>query len=104
MNVTNIVVTKTAVETTANGVFTVEYSTTNGVLNRIQADIQRSTGENGQAQFQSVGTIYMEHGYVNCNLTQDSKPSLLLKDFESLVEKINLSIDAEGERVGGETN
>jgi hypothetical protein len=96
MNITNTVVTRTAVETTVNGVFTIDYSTTNGVLNRIQANIQTSTGENGQSL--PAGTIYMEHGYVNCSLAEESKPALLLKDFDTLVEKIKTSVVADGEQ------
>lgn len=95
MNITNIVVTKTAVETTANGVFTLDFSTTNGVLNRIQASIQTPPDADGQIQPQLVGTIYIEHGFVNCSLVENSKPALLLTDFEGLVVKIKASIQPE---------
>lgn len=104
MNVTNIVVTKTAVETTVNGVFTVDYSTTNGVLNRIQASVQTPPDGGGQIQSQPVGSIYMEHGFVNCSLTESSKPTLLLKDFDTLVEKIKVSVESDGKHEGGATN
>ncbi|MEG0646446.1 MAG: hypothetical protein RR471_04675 [Bacteroides sp.] len=109
MNITNIVITKTAVETTANGVFTVDYSTTNGVLNRIQASVQTPSEIGGQVQIQAqpVGTIYMEHGYVNCSLTEEAKPALLLKDFDTLVEKIKKSVEGEqdnNQHTGGGTN
>lgn len=104
MNITNIVVTKTAIETTDNGVFTVDYSTTNGMLNRIQASVQMASDTSGQLQPQPVGTIYMEHGFVNCSLTESSKPTLLLKDFDTLVEKIKASVESDGKHEGGATN
>lgn len=104
MNVTNIVITKTAIETTANGVFTVDYSTTNSVLNRIQASVQTLPDGSGQIQSQPVGTIYMEHGFVNCSLMESSNPTLLLKDFDTLVEKIKVSVESDGQHEGGAAN
>lgn len=104
MNITNTIITKTAVETTVNGVFTLDFSTTNGMLNRIQASVQIPSDVDGQTQHQPVGTIYMEHGFVNCSLTENSKPTLLLKDFDTLVEKIKVSVESDGKHEGGATN
>ena len=67
MNITNTILTKTAVETTSNGNYIIEYTVVNGKLDRVQMTIQKiEIEENDEHPF--VGNIWLEQDNLSCNI------------------------------------
>lgn len=99
MNITNTILTKTAVENTQYGNYTIEYTVINGKLDRVQMTIQKSEGEtNGDYQF--VGNIWLEQNNLGCNipLTSEVKITPYFGDFDIFVSKIKENIAAKTEK------
>lgn len=89
MNITNTVLTKTAVETTANATYQIEYVLVNEVLTRIHAAVEAIQPDGIEKV--NVGYITYENGSIFCNLSGQGKSSLYFLDFEGIVEKIEES-------------
>lgn len=94
MNITNVTVTKIAEEKTANGMYVLEYSATNGELSRVQATIYEREADpsGGQAV---IGSINLDQGYVNCNLPVNRNLSPFFSDFDIFLKAIRESIITE---------
>lgn len=96
MNITNTILTKTAVETTSNGNYIIEYIVINGKLDRVQMTIQKiETEENDEHPF--VGNIWLEQDNLSCNipLISEVKVAPYFSDFDILVTKIKENISLE---------
>lgn len=91
MNITNVTVTKTAEEKTANGMYVLEYSAVNGELSRVQAMIQEREADSSGNQ-PAIGTIYLEQGYVTCNMPVDRNLSPYFSDFDVFLKAIRESV------------
>ena len=91
MNVTHVTVITTAEETTENGLYVLEYSVTDGALNRVQANIMES-GNAKSGISQSVGTISLEQEVVYCNLPKDRDLSPYFSDFDNFLKSFRESI------------
>lgn len=94
MNITNVIITKTAEEKTANGIYVLEYSAMNGELNRVQATVQEREADPSGNQV-VIGTIYLEQGYVTCNLPVDRNLSPYFSDFDVFLKAIRENILSE---------
>lgn len=90
MNVTHVTVITTAEETTENGLYVLEYSVTDGDLNRVQANIMESG--NAKSGPQSIGTISLEQEVVYCNLPKDRVLASYFSDFDNFLKSIRESI------------
>lgn len=96
MNIVNTTTTHTAIQLTANGEFSIDYTIVNGALSRVQATVKEKTaGESGEKM--ALGYINCEHGTVNCNFSETAKVALLLGDFERFREQIRQSLEKESE-------
>lgn len=91
MNITNVTVTKTAEEKTANGIYVLEYSAINGELSRVQATVQEREADPSGNRV-AIGTIYLEQGYVTCNLPVDRNLSPYFSDFDVFLKAIRENI------------
>lgn len=91
MNITNVTVTKTAEEKTANGIYVLEYSAMNGELSRVQAIVREREADPSGNQV-VVGTIYLEQGYVTCNMPADRNLSSYFSDFDVFLKAIRENI------------
>lgn len=98
MNITNTILTRTATEVTQNASYTLEYTVTNGSLDRIQATIEElSVNENTEQHF--IGTIYLEHGNLSCNIpiANEMKTAAYFADFDAFVGMIRQSVSSDAE-------
>ena len=89
MHITNTILTRTAVETTQQGNYVIEYTVVNGKLDRVQMTIQKlESNENGEHPF--IGNIWLEQENLSCNipLISDMKVAYYFGDFDTLVSLI----------------
>lgn len=93
MNITNVTVSTTAEQTTANASYVLEYSQTNGTLLRVQATIlDLDAPKSGNRQV--IGTIYQEQDLVTCNLPKGRELAPFFTDFDSFLKTICESVSA----------
>lgn len=96
MNIVNTTTTHTAIQFTANGEFSIDYTIVNGTLSRVQATVkEKEAGEAGEKM--ALGYINYEHRTINCNFSDQIKISLLMSDFERFLEQIRQSLEKESE-------
>lgn len=94
MNIIKTMVTRTAEETTAHGIFNLEYTVSDNVLERISATI-RKTGVDGLPG-EYLGSIVYEVAAVNLNLmNMGVSLSPLVEDFEKLLRTIQTVVAEE---------
>lgn len=91
MNVTHVTVITTAEETTDNGLYVLEYSVSDGNLNRVQANIMES-GITKSGTSQSIGTISLEQDVIYCNLPKGRVLAPYFTDFDNFLKAIRESI------------
>ena len=85
MKVTSTIITKVAETTTENGSYNLEYSITDGILERVQTTaFKPSTNE----QRIAVGSIYYDRGSVTINMPFSSDMSKYVADATRQIESI----------------
>lgn len=95
MNIIKTQITRTAEEITANGIFHLEYTVSDNVLERITATIRRTLPQEGVPE-EYLGTIVYESPAVNLNFINTGRElSPLVVDFETLLGKIRTSLSAD---------
>lgn len=92
MNITNVTVTKVAVESTENADYRLEYSIVNDTLIRVHASIRKKDAD-GSGDAPQTGVIYMEQGAVSCNIPDGEPLAPLFRDFEAMIGEIRKSIN-----------
>lgn len=92
MNITNVTVTKVAVESTENADYQLEYSIVNDTLIRVHASIRKKDAD-GSGDTPQTGVIYMEQGAVSCNIPDGEPLAPLFRDFEAMIGEIRKSIN-----------
>ena len=91
MNIIKTMVTRTAEETTAHGIFNLEYTVSDKVLERISATIRKPGADGLPGEY--LGSVVYEVSSVNLNLMNSGAAiSPLVEDFERLFQAIQLSI------------
>ena len=95
MNILKTTITRSAEETTANGIFKLEYTVCNGVLERISVTIHKPSAGQGMPN-EYLGTIVYEASAVNLNFINTGDDySALVGDFERLLGEIRSSMAEE---------
>ena len=85
MKVTSTIITKVAEATTSNGSYNLEYSITDGVLERVQTTaFKPSTNEHRIA----IGSIYYDRGSVTINMPFNSDMAKYVADATTQIESI----------------
>ena len=85
MKVTSTIITKVAEATSENGSYNLEYSITDGVLERVQTTVFKpSTTE----QRIAVGSIYYDRGSVTINMPFDPDMAKYVADATTQIESI----------------
>lgn len=95
MNITSTILTKTAVETTSNASYNIEYTIIDEKLNRVQVSIEAlAAGENIDHPY--LGNIYLENSNLSCNIPieESCTSALYFADFDMIVTKIKENIAA----------
>lgn len=90
MEIITTTVTRTAEETTPNGTYAIDYTVTDGKLERASATV-RSPDEQENGKY--LGNIGYENGSINCSFLYypDRKAALLLEDFQGILSLIRES-------------
>ncbi len=93
MKITNTIITRHANGETSNGKYQLEYSITNGTLNRVFANISRlPTDENPNETY--IGNISYDNGMMNCSLPAEVKTTSYFEDFEGFMVIIKADVQA----------
>lgn len=92
MNIIKTQITRTAEETSQNGIFHLEYTVSDNVLERVTATIRRTQPQEGMPE-EYLGTIVYESPAINLNFINTGRNlSPLVVDFETLLGKIRTNI------------
>lgn len=95
MELINITTTKTAQQRNDHALYTVDYTLTNGALERVQAAIyEASANLTGEVSPSFIGNITYENGQIYCSLPDGAPMATLMSDFEQFLEEIKSGIAA----------
>lgn len=86
MEIKNIVVTKNMTALTANAYYQLETSVSNGILNRISANVLTPESVEGQEEY--LGNISYESHNLSCSFLSVENVSAYFKDFEGFMAEI----------------
>lgn len=86
MEIKNIVVTKNMTALTANAYYQLETSVSNGILNRISANVLTPESVGGQEEY--LGNISYENHNLSCSFLSVENVSAYFKDFEGFMAEI----------------
>lgn len=96
MELINITTTKTAQQRNEHALYTVDYTFTNGVLERVQAAIYEAAADpDGEMSPPFIGNITYENGQIYCSLPDGAPVATLMGDFETFLEEIKQETAAE---------
>lgn len=87
MEIKNIVVTKNMTALTANAYYQLETSVSNGILNRISANVLTPESIEGQEEY--LGNISYESHNLSCSFLSVENVSAYFKDFEGFMAEID---------------
>lgn len=95
MNIIKTQITRTAEEITANGLFSLEYTVSDGIFERVVATVFTVPVQEG-VPGEYLGTITYEKPAINLNfMNTGSAFTPLVADFERLLEAIRTSVAQE---------
>lgn len=95
MNIIKTTITRSAEEITANGLFKLDYTVCDNVLERISVTIHKPSEKKGMPN-EYLGSIVYEAAAVNLNLINTGNDySSLVEDFEQILATIRQSVEAE---------
>lgn len=86
MEIKNIVVTKNMTALTANAFYQLETSVTNGILNRISANVFTVASAEGPEEY--IGNISYESRNISCSFTSQESISSYFEDFEGFMAEV----------------
>lgn len=86
MEIKNIVVTKNMTALTANAYYQLETSMSNGILNRISANV--FTPASAEEQEEYIGNISYENYNLSCSFPSPESISPYFEDFEGFMAEI----------------
>lgn len=89
MELINITTTKTAQQRNEYALYTVDYTFTNGMLERVQAAIYETAAVlDGEMSPPFIGNITYENGQIYCSLPDGAPVATLMGDFETFLKEI----------------
>lgn len=86
MEIKNIVVTKSMTALTANAYYQLETSASNGILNRISANVLTPASAQGQEEY--LGNISYENHNLSCSFLSVEDVSAYFQNFEGFMAEI----------------
>lgn len=93
MKVTSTIITKVAEATSDNGSYNLEYNIADGVLERVQTTVFKTT--EGSSQRVAVGNVYYDRGSVTVNMPFGSDMAKYISDVVGYIETILSEVAAE---------
>lgn len=97
MEIQNIIVTKNMTALTANAFYQLETNVSNGILNRISANVLTPASADGQEEY--LGSIYYENHTLSCSFLSLENVSAYFADFENFVTEIKKEQELQPEKV-----
>lgn len=96
MDIIRITTTKTAQERNERALYNLDYTLTDGSLERIVATVYtpESRPDNDTAPV-FIGTITYENGQVFCSLPREAAIAELMADFEAFLSRIQADVASE---------
>ncbi len=94
MNITSTMVTMRANHTTERGLYEVEYSTQEGQLNRIQANLYKDSTTNER---QHLGYIILEGEHLHSSINGLTSYEEIFADFDWMLMEIRESLTTNNE-------
>lgn len=96
MDIIRITTTKTAQERNERALYNLDYTLTDGTLERIVATVYtpESRPDSDTAPV-FIGTITYENGQVFCSLPREAAIAELMADFESFLSRIQADVASE---------
>lgn len=92
MKITSIKVIKQATAQTSIAKYDLEYSISNGILDRVNANINKVDMDNDGNEVY-VGNISFENGTINCALPMSEQMAQYFEDFEGFLAIIQADVD-----------
>lgn len=87
MDILTTTIIKTAEEKTLNAAYSLEFTTTNNQISKVQASVYTlPTGEH--AEKQHLGYIIFENENINCSLSGSAPLTKIITDFEFFMDLI----------------
>lgn len=102
MKITNTIITKMAEFNGRSGRYNLEYSITDGMLERVQITVYRST--EAEKQPAAVGSIFYDRGSMTVNLPYSSDMAQYLADAAECIGAILQEVAAETAQHSGESS
>ncbi|UYI64266.1 hypothetical protein [Bacteroides ovatus] len=99
MEIQNIIVTKSMTALTANAYYRLETSVSNGLLNRVSANVLTPASAGGQEEY--LGSIYYENHALSCSFLSMEGVSAYFADFENFVTEIRKEMATGQEKTEG---
>lgn len=97
MEIQNIIVTKSMTAQTANAYYRLETSVSNGLLNRVSANVLTPASAEGQEEY--LGSIYYENHSLSCSFLSIEGTGTYFSDFENFVTEIKKEQELQSEKV-----
>lgn len=91
MKITSTIITRIAEATSDNASYYMEYSITDGMLERVQTTIYEPT--EGEQRI-AVGNVYYDRGSITANMPFSQKMSDYIKDVTGYIETILADVSA----------
>lgn len=91
MEIKNIVITKNLTALTAHAYYQLETSVSNGILNRISANVFTTASAQGQEEY--IGNISYESHNLSCCFLSPESISPYFEDFEGFMAEIKKELE-----------
>lgn len=90
MEIIDTTITRTAEESTPCGIYSLNFTVTNGSLERVHAAVRSSKGDD-----KYLGNLVYENGNINASLLcrAEGKTAPLVEDFEGFIAEIRESLE-----------
>lgn len=93
METITTILTKTGRHTTDHGIYNIDYTITNGKLDKVQLNIFRPAGENAAEEY--LGMVYYDGNNVTCHIPWTDNAALYFDTAADFIEEIIESLDDE---------
>lgn len=91
MDIINVTTTKSAISTTENGVFNLEYNISNNKLGRVNMNIY-AIQTNPEKEDVYMGQICLENDLLSASFVGNVPTSKLMSDYEAILQQIKKDV------------